>query len=46
MSVPCSVKTWLYAWRERICVPGRASSVRISSARMPPTTKNPSELIR
>ncbi len=39
MNVPCSVKSWLYPLPLTNCVPGRASSSRISSASRPPTMK-------
>src|SRR6266545_1312814 len=43
ISVPCSVKTWLYLCTDRSCVPGRASSARISSAITPAIAKTANE---
>ncbi len=40
---PCMVKAWLNCSLERICVPGRASSARMTRARTPPIRKNPNE---
>ena len=40
MIVPCMVNSWLYCSGERNCMPGRASSARISSAMKPPSMKN------
>ena len=36
MIVPCMVNSWLYCSGVRNCMPGRASSARISSAITPP----------
>ena len=46
MIVPCRVNAWLYASWERIWIPGRASSARITSASTPPARKKPNEEIR
>ncbi|GHE61260.1 hypothetical protein GCM10018782_39400 [Streptomyces griseoaurantiacus] len=46
MTVPCIVNAWLYCSSERNCRPGRASSARTASARIPPTRKNTNEVIR
>ncbi len=46
MIVPCIVKSWLYVSSSTICVPGCASSARISSARMPPMMKKANEVKR
>ncbi len=46
MIAPCMVNSWLYCSLDRNCSPGLASSVRISSAMAPPTTKNPNEVVR
>ncbi len=46
MIVPCIVNSWLYCSGERNCMPGRASSVRISSAITPPTMKNTNDVTR
>src|SRR4051812_18292340 len=40
MIVPCIVNSWLYCSGDRNCMPGRASSARISSAIRPPAMKN------
>ncbi len=39
MMVPCMVNNSLYCSYDRNCIPGRASSARISSAITPPTMK-------
>src|SRR5213080_1045768 len=39
--VPWIVKSWLNSDFDRNCRPGRASSVRISNAMIPPRRKNP-----
>ncbi len=44
MIVPCMVNAWLNCSFDRICVPGRASSARITSASTPPTRKKPNEV--
>jgi hypothetical protein len=41
MIVPCMVNSWLYCSGVRNCIPGWASSARISNARTPPARKNP-----
>ena len=46
MIVPCMVNAWLYCSGDRNCRPGRASSVRISSASRPPKRKKTNEVIR
>ncbi len=46
MIVPCMVNSWLYCSWERNCSPGRASSVRISSAITPPTRKKANDVVR
>ena len=46
MIVPCIVNSWLYCSFDRNCRPGRASSARISSARMPANRNNANEVIR
>src|SRR2546430_12995023 len=40
------VKSWLYCSSDRNCIPGRASSPRISSAMKPPMKKNANEVTR
>ena len=44
ISVPCIVNSWLYCSLLRNCRPGRASSVRISSAMMPAIRKNTNDV--
>ncbi len=44
ITVPCIVISWLYCSGESTCMPGRASSIRMSSAITPPTAKNASEV--
>jgi hypothetical protein len=44
MIVPCMVNSWLYCSGERNCMPGRASSARMSRAMNPPTRKRPNAL--
>ncbi len=39
MIVPCMVNSWLYSSLDMICMPGKNSSARISTARIPPKTK-------
>ena len=46
MIVPCIVNSWLYCSGDRNCIPGRASSPRMSMAIMPPTMKNANEVAR
>ena len=46
MTVPCIVTSWLYCSGDRNCLPGRASSARMSSAMKPPTAKKASEVVR
>lgn len=46
ITVPCIVKAWLNCSFDMICMPGRASSARISSAMMPPMMKNANEVTR
>ncbi len=46
MIVPCIVNAWLNCSGVRICRPGRASSVRMSSASRPPKPKKMHEVIR
>src|SRR5258705_5623335 len=46
MMVPCMVNSWLYCSGERNCVPGRASSARISNAINPPIRKNAKDVTR
>ncbi len=41
ISVPCIVNSWLNCSFDRYCRPGRASSIRISSAMIPAKRKNP-----
>ncbi|GAA3105889.1 hypothetical protein GCM10020254_59710 [Streptomyces goshikiensis] len=46
MIVPCMVKAWLNCSFDMICVPGRASSARMKSARRPPMRKNTNDVTR
>ena len=46
ITVPCIVKSWLNCSWLRNCMPGRASSVRISMAIAPPTMKKANEVTR
>ena len=46
MIVPCIVNSWLYCSCDRNCSPGRASSMRISSAMAPPRAKKTSDVTR
>ena len=46
ISVPCIVNNWLYCSGVRNCRPGRASSVRISSAMIPAMMKNTNDVTR
>jgi hypothetical protein len=46
MIVPCIVRSWLYCSGLRNCMPGRASSARISSAITPPIMKNTNDVTR
>ena len=46
ISVPCIVNSWLYCSGDRNCIPGRASSPRISMAIRPPMMKNMNEAVR
>ncbi len=46
MIVPCMVNSWLNCSLLSNCIPGRASSARISSAMTPPARKNPNDVIR
>ena len=46
MIVPCIVNSWLYCSGVRNCIPGRASSARISSAITPPMAKKTSDVTR
>ena len=46
MIAPCMVNSWLYCSLLKNCRPGRASSVRISSARMPANRNHANEVIR
>jgi hypothetical protein len=46
ISVPWIVKSSLYPCAPMSCCPGRASSVRMRSAKIPPTAKNEKELTR
>ncbi len=46
MIVPCIVNAWLNCSFEISCVPGRASSARMSSAIRPPIRKNTNEVTR
>ena len=46
MIVPCMVKNWLYVSYERYCSPGKASSARMPSARMPPKRKNSIDVMK
>src|SRR3954467_3124608 len=46
MIVPCIVNSWLNCSRLTICSPGRGSSARMMSARMPPMPKNTNDVIR
>ena len=46
MIVPCMVNSWLYCSGDRNCMPGRASSARITSAITPPMMKKPNEATR
>ena len=46
MIVPCMVKNWLNVSYERYCSPGKASSARIPSARMPPKAKKISDVMK
>ena len=45
MIVPCMVNSWLYCSGDRNCMPGRASSARMSSAIRPPSMKNTKDVI-
>jgi hypothetical protein len=44
MIVPCIVNSWLYCSFDRNCMPGRASSARISNASGPPIMKKTNEV--
>ncbi len=46
MIVPCIVNAWLNCSFETICVPGRASSARMTRASTPPTTKKENDVSR
>ena len=46
MIVPCMVNSWLYCSLLTSCMPGRASSARMTSAIRPPIRKNTNEVIR
>ncbi|GGW03966.1 hypothetical protein GCM10010264_19670 [Streptomyces globisporus] len=46
MIVPCIVNAWLNCSFEISWMPGRASSARITRARIPPTQKNAKEVTR
>ena len=46
MIVPCIVNSWLYCSGDRNCMPGRASSPRISMAIRPPRMKNVNDVVR
>ena len=46
ISVPCIVNSWLYCSGDRNCIPGRASSARMSMAIRPPMMKNVNEAVR
>jgi hypothetical protein len=46
MIVPCIVNSWLYCSGVKYCMPGRANSMRIISARTPPMAKKMSEVTR
>ncbi len=46
MTAPCMVNSWLYICWCTICMPGWASSARMTSAMIPPIRKNPNEVIR
>ena len=46
ISVPCIVNSWLYCSADRYCMPGCASSPRISMAMRPPMMKNTNEVVR
>ena len=45
ISVPWMVNSWLYCSELTTCSPGRASSARISMARIPATRKKPNEVV-
>ena len=45
MIVPCMVNSWLYCSGDRNCIPGRASSARMSRAISPPSMKNTKDVI-
>ncbi len=46
MIVPCMVNSWLNCSLLTICIPGRASSARITRAMAPPARKNRNDVIR
>ncbi len=46
MTVPCIVNAWLNCSFDRIWVPGRASSARMTRARMPPIRKKANDVPR
>ncbi|SCE00541.1 hypothetical protein GA0115252_126620 [Streptomyces sp. DfronAA-171] len=46
MIVPCIVNAWLNCSGETIWSPGRASSARMTRARMPPRQKKVNEVTR
>ena len=45
ITVPCIVNSWLYWSSVSICMPGRASSRRMSSAITPPIRKNANDVV-
>ncbi|SKX78170.1 Uncharacterised protein [Mycobacteroides abscessus subsp. abscessus] len=45
ITVPCIVKSWLNCSVDRNCMPGRASSARMSSAIKPPIRKNAKQAV-
>ncbi|RPK60627.1 hypothetical protein EES42_33590 [Streptomyces sp. ADI95-17] len=46
MIVPWIVNAWLNCSGETICIPGRASSARMTRASTPPMTKKANEVTR
>ncbi len=46
ITVPWTVKASLYCWFDRICMPGRASSARMSMASAPPNRKKAKAVTR
>jgi hypothetical protein len=46
MMVPCMVNNWLYCSALRNCIPGRASSARMTSAITPPSMKKTNDVTK